>query len=73
MFKSYLLKHIKSTLIQLIKNANYFLNEFSHLNEHISNFGAVSTQVRVTLWKEDFLYKNKDRQYPVKLMRPEDS
>ncbi|CAF1152309.1 unnamed protein product [Adineta ricciae] len=45
----------------------------NHLNEHISNFGAVSTQVRVTLWKEDFLYKNKDKQYAVKLMRPEDS
>ena len=73
MFKSCLLKHIKSILIQLIKNANYVLNEFSHLNEHISNFGAVSTQVRVTLWKEDFLYKNKDKQYAVKLMRPEDS
>lgn len=44
----------------------------SHLTEHISNFGAVSTQIHVTLWKEDRLYKTKDKQYPVKLMRPED-
>jgi hypothetical protein len=45
---------------------------FSHLNEHVSNFDAVSTQVRVTLWKEDRLYMNKDKQYLLKLMRPED-
>ncbi|UJR37805.1 hypothetical protein I4U23_030495 [Adineta vaga] len=44
----------------------------NHLNEHVSNFGAVATQVRVTLWKEDHLYMNKDKQYLLKLMRPED-
>jgi len=44
----------------------------NHLNEHVSNFGAVSTQVRVTLWKEDRLYMTKDKQYLLKLMRPED-
>ena len=47
--------------------------DFSHLQEHVSNFGAVSTQVRVTLWKEESFYMNKDKQYLVKLMRPEDS
>ncbi len=48
------------------------MNLFSHLNEHVSNFGAVSTQVRVTLWKDNRLYMNKDKQYLLKLMRPED-
>ncbi|CAF5093519.1 unnamed protein product, partial [Rotaria sp. Silwood1] len=43
-----------------------------HLAQHISNFGAVSTQVRVTLWKEDRLYTDKDKQFPIRLMRPED-
>ncbi|CAF1281855.1 unnamed protein product [Adineta steineri] len=44
----------------------------NHLIEHVSNFGAVSTQVRVTLWKDDHLYMNRDGQYLLKLMRPED-
>jgi hypothetical protein len=44
----------------------------SHLNEHVSNFAAVSTQVRVTLWKDNKLLMNKDRQFLVKLLRPED-
>ncbi|CAF4274086.1 unnamed protein product, partial [Rotaria magnacalcarata] len=34
--------------------------------------GAVSTQIRVTLWKADHFFKNKDNQYPIVLMRPED-
>ncbi len=68
MFKYFLLKHIKSKIsIELIS-----INLFSHLNEHVSNFGAVSTQVRVTLWKDNRLYMNKDKQYLLKLMRPED-
>ena len=44
----------------------------SHLNEHVSNFAAVSTQVNVTLWKDDRLMKLKDGKYLVKLLRPED-
>ncbi len=68
MFKYCLLKPIKSKIL-LERKIKIFV---SHLNEHVSNFGAVSTQVRVTLWKEDRLYMNKDKQYLLKLMRPED-
>ncbi|CAM4895611.1 unnamed protein product [Rotaria socialis] len=57
------IRNVQVLFIQAYKN---------HLNEHVSNFGAVSTQVRVTLWKEDHFFKNKDNQYPIILMRPED-
>lgn len=75
MSKYFFFKLIKSILnrnrldFQKIKQT---LWSSRHLAEHISNFGAVSTQIRVTLWKEDRLYKTKDKQFPVKLMRPED-
>ena len=69
MFKFSFLKLIKSKILlfELIIKISV-----RHLNEHISNFGAVSTQVRVTLWKEDRLYMTKEKQYVLKLMRPED-
>ncbi|CAF4272216.1 unnamed protein product, partial [Rotaria sp. Silwood2] len=57
------IRNVQILFIQAYKN---------HLEEHVSNFGAVSTQVRVTLWKGDDLYTNKDKQFPIKLMRPED-
>ena len=56
---------------QLRRDANEIIS-CSHLNEHVSNFAAVSTQVHVTLWKDNKLLMNKDRQYLVKLLRPED-
>lgn len=72
MFKFFSFKHIKSnSKFKINKNKNVLFC-LSHLKEHVSNFGAVSTQIRVTLWKEDNLYKNKDKQYPMILMRPED-
>ncbi|CAF0991572.1 unnamed protein product [Rotaria sp. Silwood1] len=57
------IRNVQILFIQAYKN---------HLAQHISNFGAVSTQVRVTLWKEDRLYTDKDKQFPIRLMRPED-
>ncbi|CAF3481580.1 unnamed protein product [Rotaria sp. Silwood1] len=57
------IRNVQILFIQAYKN---------HLAQHISNFGAVSTQVRVTLWKEDRLFMDKDKQFPIKLMRPED-
>jgi hypothetical protein len=71
MFKYSLFKHIKSISQNWITNL-INIDLFSHLDEHVSNFAAVSTQVRVTLWKEDKLYRDKDKQYLLKLIRPED-
>lgn len=71
MFKYFSFKLINSNT-NWINQIEKFSCFSSHLTEHISNFGAVSTQIRVTLWKEDHLYRTKDKQYPVKLMRPED-
>lgn len=69
-YKEWIIWKIKNkSLIKILKYAYYF----SHLQEHVSNFSAVSTQVHVTLWKEDRLLLNKDKTYLMKLMRPEDS